>query len=160
MKTTQLEVALSGYLDFRRNLIVPNVTYIKSVLEFEVDLLCVTNAGYASGYELKVSRSDLRADFKKSRHKAGGHWNPYRSLKHFYYVVRREDEDIALDLVPEKFGVITFHTYDSHGVNLIGFNHVRKASLLSNYKWTTEQMLALGKLAAMRIPSLKARIIE
>lgn len=44
-------------------ILVPNVN-----APWECDLLTITRAGYAHEFEIKVSRSDFLADFKKDKH--------------------------------------------------------------------------------------------
>jgi len=42
---------------------------LRTSLPWECDVLSVTKSGYATEYELKISKSDFKADFKKRKHK-------------------------------------------------------------------------------------------
>ena len=63
-----IEVAIMTEFDFRQNLIVPNISNQMGLVAFETDMLVLTKSGYAHGFEIKVSKSDLKADFKKRHH--------------------------------------------------------------------------------------------
>ena len=60
-----IEVAIMNEMNFRQNLIIPNVTNQMTIVPFETDVLVLTKSGYAYGFEIKISKADLRADFKK-----------------------------------------------------------------------------------------------
>ena len=60
----EIEVVVAQYFDPRRNVIVPNVWWGWG-LRHECDLVVMTKTGYAYEVEIKVSRSDLKADLKK-----------------------------------------------------------------------------------------------
>jgi len=62
-----IQVALQRELDRRgHQYILPNV-----MMDWgEADLISVTKAGYLQEWEIKVSKSDFRADFKKGKHRS------------------------------------------------------------------------------------------
>ena len=61
----QMQVWLHRYMERKnRHSILPNV----SMYGWEADLVCMTKAGYLHEIEIKVSRSDFKADFKKRKH--------------------------------------------------------------------------------------------
>lgn len=69
---------------------------------WESDFVRITPAGFLTEWEIKVSRSDFRADFKKvDKHRsiAAGEW-----WKHFWYIAPRGI--IPLDEIPEYAGLI------------------------------------------------------
>ena len=47
--------------------IIPNI-YLSGGAWSEADLISVTKAGYISEYEIKISKADFKADFKKRKH--------------------------------------------------------------------------------------------
>lgn len=64
------------------HIIVPNVC-----APWECDMLTITRSGYAHEFEVKVSRSDFLADFKKDKHQlyasgASRQPHPYRGGNH------------------------------------------------------------------------------
>lgn len=73
-------------------------------------MIAVTKAGLIIEYEIKISRGDFRADFKKIRHRIldGQKINePYRGAAYFYYVVPRDLVSTAE--VPSHAGLIYAH---------------------------------------------------
>lgn len=62
-----LENALATYFDYRRVVMVPNVSWGWS-LPYEADLVVVRQSRWAEEIEIKVTASDIRADTKKRRH--------------------------------------------------------------------------------------------
>lgn len=101
-----MEVALSTYLDYRVNLIVPNVYWGMNV--HECDLLVVSKAGYLTEIEIKVSRSDLKADAKK--------WHGHESdrIKRLFFALPDYLENIdCIEMVPERAGIIIVKPKDN-----------------------------------------------
>lgn len=95
--TPEMEVALSAFLDYRVNLIVPNVYWGMGI--HECDLLVVSKAGYLTEIEIKISRADLRADAKK--------WHGHESdrIKRLFFALPDYLEH-CIDMVPERAGII------------------------------------------------------
>lgn len=79
---------------------IPNVYFY----QWESDLLYISRAGYVTEFEVKLTRSDFRADFKKvARHdrlKSGGPGRP----KFFYYATPKGL--VLPDEVPAYAGLI------------------------------------------------------
>ncbi len=96
--TPEMECALANWLNYRANLIVPNVYWGMTGFH-ECDLLVVSKAGYLTEIEIKVTKSDLRADKKK--------WHGHRSLriKRLFFALPDYLEH-CVDLVPERAGII------------------------------------------------------
>jgi hypothetical protein len=63
MVTKDLEIAI---LQHEKQ---AEIKSLRAHLPWECDVLAVTKFGYAVEYELKISRSDFKADFKKPKHK-------------------------------------------------------------------------------------------
>lgn len=75
-------------------------------------MIAATKAGLLIEYEVKISRSDFRADLKKFRHR----WLDTGTVKHnigvrgpsyFYYVVPRDL--VRVDEIPDHAGLIYCH---------------------------------------------------
>jgi hypothetical protein len=159
MKTIDIEIALMQHLNIRQNIVVPNVSFgIKRQIKFgswlenewdvlhECDILDVTPSGYATEYEIKVSKSNFLAD-KKKKHK-----HDSRFIKRLFYIVPKDMKDWALENLPEGAG-LCFVT-DSGRVYFIKNAPIRKNA----FKWTNEEMFKLARLGAMRILPLKRLI--
>jgi len=65
MNAKEVELAVANYFGIRQHLIVPNVMWGFTGLNYEADLVIVTKAGYAKEVEIKVSRADLIKDKEK-----------------------------------------------------------------------------------------------
>ena len=96
--TPEMECAIACFLDYRLNLIVPNVYWGLSGLH-ECDLLVVSKAGYLTEIEIKITRADLRADKKK--------WHGHNSdrIKRLFFALPDYLES-CIDMVPERAGII------------------------------------------------------
>lgn len=165
-----IEIALMSELDFRRNLIVPNVSAMMRLVGFETDILMLTTKNYATGYEIKVSLSDLKADFKKPQHakmhkinyagKTGYEWY-FGKFKHFYYVVPEELEEAALQLIPDFCGlyVVYWHNVGTwQEIWNIKIKQIRQSKTLFLRKWTDKERYEIARLGAMRVFNLKRTI--
>lgn len=160
MKTIEAELVLLRMFKFHTNIIVPGVTTLSQLVKFESDILVLTDSGYATSIEIKVSKADLRNDLKKkhilkldpkySVRATNSKEYYYGRLKHFYYAVPVELIEVALEQIPSFSGLI----------NLSNGKIVRKPEKLFNYKWTKEELLKLCKLGTMRINNLKQNIAE
>lgn len=81
------------------------------VFSWESDYLALTKSGYWYEIEVKISRSDFKADFKKDRkHKTLMRDNDRKCPNYFYYAV--PENLISVDEIPEYAGLIYI---DDHG---------------------------------------------
>ena len=72
----------------------------KEIVNHECDMLIVTKNQYLTEVEIKISLSDLKADFKKKhRHKD-------KNIKNFYYAFPEEMKEKALKLIPKECGIL------------------------------------------------------
>ena len=115
MTTIEAEIRIMEMFGVRQNLIVPNVTTFSGLVDFETDMLIISKSGYATGVEIKVSLSDLRADKRKKHISKLGteqfneitpRFQYFNKLKTFYYAVPTELIGKALIQIPEFAGVI------------------------------------------------------
>jgi hypothetical protein len=151
MNSVEMEIVLAGFFGYRKNQIVPNVSY--GLWIHECDLLIISQAGYCTEIEIKVSISDLKADFKKEHH------HKSNKIKYFYYAVPEELKDKALPLIPEHAGLIivkahTLNVYEATYCQIIKSAIVNKEARAL----TTEELLKLGYLSSIRIWNLKQTI--
>lgn len=110
--TEKMESAVNTLLESSYLAIVPRVMaglgyyrrdeYVKyvKIVDHECDLLGVTNSGYLTEIEIKISISDLRADFKK-KHSHGGDF-----IRNFYYAVPEYMLGKTLELIDKDAGII------------------------------------------------------
>ena len=96
--TAEMECCVASFLNYRSNLIVPNVSWGMAL--HECDLLVITKAGYAWEVEIKVTKADLKKDSEK--------WHGHRSsrIKHLFFAIPTYLQD-AIEYIPERAGIIT-----------------------------------------------------
>jgi len=143
-----------------RWLAVPNVSH--GWLQYEADLVVVSNAGWAQEIEVKVSASDLKADRHKSKHRGHDVEQPWRSgyidkrMKKFWYAVPENLADIAVSP-----GVIV----DGAGIIVVGGNTtyriVREAAIRKEARRCTDRdVIKLMRLGTMRFWSKFAKLSD
>lgn len=170
MKTLQAEIALMAWLDYSRNIVVPNLTKGSHLVKFETDLLSLTKSGYATGVEIKVSKSDLKNDLKKAHIKRVEYKSNnsvlhryYKNLKYFYYAVPKELKDEALKQIPSFCGLLVLEKKRvMRGVtnDFVSVSLVRKPKKLFNKKWTDTMVYDLIRIGTMRIFNLKKNLLK
>lgn len=164
IKCVDIEIAILKQFDYRRNLIVPNVSNMMGLVPFETDILIINKNNYATGFEIKVSKADLKADFKKPQHTKinefyngkGGLQRWWGKFKYFHYAVPIELEETALELIPHFCGLWVYEKLEYPKVPK--FNQVRKAKKLFDYKWSDKHKYEVARLGTMRILALKIGI--
>ena len=72
----------------------------KNIVNHECDMLIVTKNQYLTEVEIKISLSDLKADFKKE------HQHKDENIKNFYYAFPEEMKEKAIELIPEEAGIL------------------------------------------------------
>lgn len=143
MTLLEIEIAVANLFNFRRNLIVPNVSWGLGL--HECDLLIVTKAGYATEVEIKTSRQDLKKDlFKNHGHKS----NRIRKL---YFAITNdllEWQNMIPIQIPERAGVIVVSG---------NYAEIIRPALTNKEarRFNVDEIIHLGMLASMRIWSLK-----
>ena len=140
----EMELAVANFFNPRVHLIVPNVSWGMGI--HECDLLILTKCGYANEVEIKLFLPDLKRDLLK-RH---GHRS--NLIKRLFFAI---PESLAehQGYIPDRAGIII--------VNERGCQLVRKAEINKSAKpFTNEQTLHFGRLAGMRIWSLKKTLVQ
>ena len=147
LTTIEIEVALAQYFNPRQNLIVPNVCWGMHL--HECDLLIITKASYAYEVEIKISKSDRIKDKEK--------WHKHDSdkIKYLYFAI-----PVGLvkhiDYIPSRAGIITV---EKHG-KYYSCRKIREPKIHSKYAFTDKERLSVLRLGAMRMWTLKKKIIK
>lgn len=143
LNTKELEVLVADFFNVRTHLIVPNVSWGFG-LQYEADLVVVTKSNYIYEVELKVSKSDLKADAKKRKH-----LHPRKTFKRMYYAMPESIYDPTL--VPEYAGVLLAYMHRKRWYIKVE----RKPENLKVDPITDKQYIKLLELMAMRVWSMK-----
>lgn len=152
ISTPEMEVAIAKLIGFRGNIIVPNISWGFQGM-YECDIFYVRKSGYAVEIEIKISKSDLLADFKKEH----GHVDPKNRISEFYYAMPDYLLEQVKDLIPENAGIIECRK-TPYG-EIARAYVVRKAKRIKGCrKLTTEEQLRVAHLGTMRIWSLKEKL--
>lgn len=157
MKITarHLELAAADYFDYRRNLIIPNVSFGLS-LNYEADLIIVTKDKYLYEVEIKISIADLKKDILKKKFSTNGQYK----IKKFYYLIPEsllKYRDEILNLIRPEAGLMSakYNNYKNRfEINLINMATINKKA----EKISDKEYLHLCHLAAMRIWTLKEHL--
>jgi hypothetical protein len=159
VRCIDIEISIFRMYDVRRHIIVPNVSDQMCLVPFETDMLVLSQSNYATGYEIKVSKSDLLADLKKKQYlrfkdKENGsilqELYYAKKFKYFYYAVPQKLKEIALQIIPEFVGL---YVYDNNGIGVL--IKVKDAKKLKTQNWSEKDKVELMRLGTMRIYSLK-----
>lgn len=104
MESNDIDRALRSYFNNQYTYRLSNAYVFK--YDWESDFFCINRTGYSFEVEIKVSRSDFKADFKKEKHRLFVE-KPVNSLlpNKFYFAV--PDGLVTIDEVPEYAGLIT-----------------------------------------------------
>lgn len=148
--TIEMELAIANKFGVRTNIIVPNISWGLRGMH-ECDVFIIKNTGYCIEVEIKRSKSDLLADFKK------GHHHIDSRIKEFYYCLPESLMKTCEEHIPKGAGIITCKRY-GNGVHAKIYKEPqvrRDAVKLSNI-----EQFKVAKLGTMRIWSLKKKIIK
>lgn len=163
-----IELSIMNKFDFRTNLIVPNVSNMMGIVAFETDMLIINKNGYATGFEIKTSKSDLKADFGKVQHTKinefrngkNGLERYYGKLKYFYYAVPEDLKETALELIPDFCGLYCLSKWMDGTAIRNTFYQVKKPQKLFDYQWSLSEKYSVARLGAMRIYNLKINLSQ
>lgn len=141
MNAMDIERAMAHHIGIRTHVIVPNVSW--AMFDYELDLCSLDiHSMYATEVEIKISKSDLKADLKKPHH----HHNPWM---HYLYFAMPESMQDCIDLVPEHAGI-----YLVKESNKWGEPEVLKAKQAvvnkEAKKWDDHKAFELARLASLR----------
>lgn len=153
IRTIEIEESLSRFFDVRKCIIVPNISWGLELRE--TDLLVITKSGCAKSIEIKISKSDFNADFKK-KHDHTDHKN---RIKEFYFAIPIEMYEYCKPLIPEHVGIITC---ERHKTNSIVVSHIKRQAKTTpkSIKLTELEINKVLRLSVYRIWTLKKKIIS
>jgi hypothetical protein len=138
--TSEIEIAVGKHFN-HTYLVVPNVSW--GMFNYELDL-CMLNYGslYATEVEIKVSRSDLKADMKKRHH------HDSNKLKYVYFAMPEKLKQCE-DLLEARFGIIYVSQCGNVYVN-------RKPQVNPNARpWELKDAFRLSRLGMFRLWDMK-----
>lgn len=147
---TEIEVALAGYFDWTRNLIVFNVTGLSILMNHECDMLILSKTGYLTEIEIKRTWSDFLNDFKKKHHHESD------IIKSFFYCIPLSIEEKVKEYIASNKiqcnGIITYNEdlmLKTSNIFTPNFRKYRKLFL--------EEKFELARLGAMRVIPMKQK---
>lgn len=150
-----MELAIATKFGIRTNIIVPNLSWGLPGMH-ECDLFILKMSGYGVEVEIKRSKSDLLADFKKSHN----HKDRFNRIKEFYYAFPESMLKTCEESIPKDAGIIVCRRSD-WGKKLVYASFHRAATPIKTArKLTPEEQFKIARLAAMRIWGLKNKIIQ
>ena len=151
--TTEIEIAIATMFGIRKHIIVPNLSW--GFVSHECDLFLIKKSGYVVEVEIKRSKSDFLADFKKDHL----HKERNNKINEFYYAFPIDLVDKCRDLVPENAGIIICQRRSyKNRVHASIERHAKK--IKDSRKLTIEEQLKVATLGCMRIFSLKQKLID
>ena len=140
--TYEIEMAITRHIGTKDNVIIPNLSF--GLFPYELDLCILNRNLYASEVEIKISKSDLKADAKKNHH----HDRNGNYIKYLWFAMP-EKMNCCLDLVPDRAGI---YLVDSKG-------HVRIARKPKQNKlvkrWDYKMAFRLARLGTIRLWAVK-----
>lgn len=155
--TIEMEVGISNYFGYRQNIIVPNISW--GFMNHEADLFILKKSGYATEVEIKQTKSDLLADFKKPHN----HKDKLNRIQELYYAIPKSIYETCKDLIPKNAGILVCEKWFNDWTNKWCFNVQTKREPVKNRsarKLTDKERLKIAHLGTMRIWSLKKKIIK
>jgi hypothetical protein len=149
--TPEMELSIVNTLfNIRKNIIVPNVSW--GMFNHECDLLVLSEKHFATEIEIKVSKADLKADFKK--------WHNHRDkrIKYLYYAIPYYMEN-CIDLIPDYAGVIIVQEDRNHaGYHVAEYLRKAVANTACHSPMSDKDVMQLTRLGCLRIWSLREKV--
>jgi len=152
--TAEMEVAIAKYFGIRKHIVVPNVSW--GFFNHECDLFFIRTSGYGFEVEIKRSKSDMQADFKKKH----GHKDRGNRIVQLYYAFPEELLPKVEDLVPEECGIITVRKYKSTGNEYRARASMHRDAKRKKFakQLTQKEQLQIARLGTLRIWTLKEKL--
>ena len=154
ISTAEMEVAIARYFGYRTHIVVPNLSW--GFFSHECDLFLIRKSGYGFEVEIKRSKSDMMADFKKNH----GHVDRRNRIVQLYYAFPKELLPKVEDLVPKDCGIITVEYYGDGDNSYRGYARMhREAKRKKGAKRLTQaEQLKIARLGTLRIWTLKEKL--
>lgn len=151
--TAEMEVSIAKYFGIRQHIVVPNLSW--GFFSHELDLFLIRKSGYGFEVEIKRTKSDLLADFKK-RH---NHIDRQNRIVQLYYAIPQELLKSCEQHIPEQFGILVVEKYESLGKYYDSTSIHREAKRRTGAKRLTDkEQLKIARLGTMRIWTLKEKL--
>jgi|CXWL01.1.fsa_nt_gi hypothetical protein len=142
----QITVAVAHHFGLRTSIIVPNVSWGLGL--HECDVLVVRPSGYAIEVEIKVSRSDLLADAKKT------HGHRSEKISELWFAVPEKLHSCVND-IPDHAGMLLYT-----GNPRCWFDIAKEAKRNKNARRLTDaEKMKVAHLGCMRWPGLMMKLI-
>lgn len=146
MNALDIELAVVEFFGKRKFMMVPNVSHGFD-LNYEADLMILTPTDFLYEVEIKVSKSDMKADLKKQ--------NAHNSIyvKRLYFAFPEQLLETALEILPEDVGLFVAHTHLNGSVYVV---LKRKPKEITNCKTVPiEKQYKLARLGVLRMWNMK-----
>ena len=150
MRTFEAELALSNFFYKKGAEAVVSKT---NFLGYEADILVTTKSWYLTEVEIKISKSDFMADFKKY------HKHDSKLTKHLYYAVPSSLVDMAKEKLEEVVGILEVFQppYLKRGFRV---KVVRDAAIRINKPLSEKQVINLYRLGCYKEWGFKQKQIK
>lgn len=151
----EMEVAIVQMFGIRTHIAVPNISWGFNGMH-ECDLFLIKKTGIAVEVEIKRSKSDLLADFKKK------HTHEDKRITEFYYALPEELYEKCKEYIPVDAGIITTYYYTNYKKETNLFASIKRSAVRrkGSRKLTPEEQLKITRLGCMRIWTLKQKLIK
>jgi hypothetical protein len=152
ISTIEMELAIAKFFDIRKHIIVPNISWGLGGMH-ECDIFIIKKSRYCVEIEIKISKYDLLADFKKK------HNHVDNRIKEFYYAIPIDLLETCETHIPEHIGIIVCERTGRY--NTINTRIHRVTTSNKNCRKLNEkEVLKVASLGCMRIWSLKEKVIN
>lgn len=149
MRAIDVEIAVVNLFGHRRTVMVPNV-YWGLGLRHEADLICLDPQGRFTEVEIKVSKSDLKADLRKTHN----HWSSI--ISRLVYAMPEELIPVAKQILPRHAGLISVQYQPAGKTTLkMPVAYWVRISKHNSLRPSQNQIQDFMRLGCMRIWSLK-----
>jgi len=119
-------------------------------------LIINCKTGVATEVEIKISVSDLKADFKKA------HKHESKRIKYLYYAIPLTMLSSAIELLDERVGIITVERVDETKwmPSFLRSETKRRPKRNMDYHWSESEILNVTRLGCMRLWALKQLVVN
>lgn len=157
LTTSEMELAIAKYFKIRLHIIVPKLSYGFDWIH-ECDLFLIQRNGYAFEVEIKRSKSDLLADFKKGH----DHKDKKNRIKELYFAIPKNLYESCKDIIPKNAGILVCEKWlHDDGREIVSVCTKRQAVRVKGArKLTLAEQLSVARLGTMRIWNLKEKLIK
>ena len=154
-----MEVELCEFLNHRKNIVVPNVSW--GMFSHECDLIRLTPSGYCSEIEIKISKADLKKDQTKRHNHVDGNGYRENKIKYLYFAIPEYLEDCS-EYIPDRAGILILYESPANKYRdgYLYFKEVRKPRSQCSYKFSEKERIRLLELMSMRIWGLKKKLAK